>query len=129
MRKDLARENLKWPVSLKPVPRAEWPRVGLSASAMPIETWRSRGFLVAVFAENAGVERLTICRTTVIDQDYADNISWDDLQRIKSECGRGDREAVEVFPPNLDVVNVANMRHLWVLPAGERLAFSWRRIL
>jgi hypothetical protein len=30
-----------------------------------------------------------------------------------------------VFPPDTDVVNVANMRHLWILAPGT-LAFAWR---
>lgn len=33
--------------------------------------------------------------------------------------------AVEIYPAERDIVNVANMRHLWVLP--ERLPFGWRR--
>jgi hypothetical protein len=33
-------------------------------------------------------------------------------------------DAVEVYPPAGDVVNVANMRHLWVL--RDRLPFAWR---
>ena len=48
-----------------------------------------------------------------------------DLQRLKAECGYGGHDAVEVFPHALDVINVANMRHLWVM--GEPLTFAWRR--
>ena len=33
--------------------------------------------------------------------------------------------AVEVFPADDQVVNVANMRHLWVLP--EPLPFAWEK--
>lgn len=54
----------------------------------------------------------------------ADGITWDDLQWLKAAVGFGDREAVEVFPRDCDVVNVANMRHLWVLPAGSVLSFG-----
>ena len=38
--------------------------------------------------------------------------------------GCGARDAVEVYPADADVVNVANMRHLWLV-AGE-LAFKWK---
>lgn len=52
--------------------------------------------------------------------------SWADLQRIKNELvpdGR-ERAAVEVFPPTAELVDQANMYHLWVLPLGFRLPFS-----
>ena len=32
---------------------------------------------------------------------------------------------MEVYPRTADLVNVANMRHLWVLP--ELLPFAWRK--
>lgn len=59
--------------------------------------------------------------------DGSDGITWDDLQWIKRAAGYGDREAVEVYPLDDDVVNVANMRHLWILPAGQRLPFGLDR--
>jgi hypothetical protein len=45
--------------------------------------------------------------------------------QLKRECGRGDRDAVEVYPADRDIVNVANMRRLFFPP--EPLAFKWRR--
>ena len=91
----------------------------------PQEVWRSKSFLVQVFKEADGVTRLSVIRTAVrVDGDWADGISWDDLQRLKSECGRGSLDAVEVYPADGEVVNVANMRHLWVLPV--RLSFAWK---
>jgi hypothetical protein len=50
--------------------------------------------------------------------------SWSELQRIKDELVGRDRTAVEVFPPADEVVDQANMFHLWVLPAHLRLPFS-----
>jgi hypothetical protein len=75
-----------------------------------------------------GAERLTICRTTVDPSAarWLEGIGWDDLQRLKRECGRGERWAVEIFPADSEVVNVANMRHLWVLP--EAPSFAWRTL-
>lgn len=88
--------------------------------------WRSRGFLVQVYVEAGGIERLSVSRTTLReDGRWEDGLSWDDLQRLKGECGRGDRVAVEVYPPNAEIVNDANMRHLWVLPVAP--SFMWRR--
>jgi hypothetical protein len=47
------------------------------------------------------------------------------LQDIRNAVGFSERDAVEVFPAKNDTVNVANLRHLWIMP--EPLAFAWRR--
>lgn len=122
-RKLLEKENRKWPEELKRVtdipPGARMPP-GL------IEVWRSRGFLVQVFREGPGLLRLTVCRSSHNGDRWVDGISWDDLQRLKRECGRGDLDAVEVYPRDCDVVDVANMRHLFVFE-GSLLPYAWRR--
>ena len=58
-------------------------------------------------------------------QGWGANLTWDEMQRLKSECGRSNRWAVEVFPPSDEVVNVANMRHLWLLPGIP--PYGWSR--
>lgn len=124
-RRQLERDNAKRSVALARVPRHEWPE-SMAARPELVEVWRSRDFLVQVFAEAAPVlVRLTVNSTHVAGARWADGISWDQLQRIKAECGYGLHDAVEVFPCDLDVVNVANMRHLWVMRVG--LSFKWRR--
>lgn len=117
-------ENLKWPVELKEWPREDWP----NQNASVIKLWRSRGFLVQGFEEPAPVViRLSILRTALdAGGGWQQDITWEELQRLKREAGFGDFEAVEVFPRDEDVVNVANIRHLWILPAGY-LPFVWRR--
>lgn len=46
--------------------------------------------------------------------DGTEILGWDILQRIKNEIVGRDRIAVEVFPAADDLVNEANMRHLFV---------------
>lgn len=124
--RDMARENARWPDRLTPIPKSVWPQAYREASEAPAEVWRSRDYLVQVYQEAAPVHvRLSICRTRLSGDRWADNIPWDDLQRLKAECGFEDWDAVEVYPPAGDVVNVANLRHLWILE--DRLAFAWRR--
>jgi len=53
--------------------------------------------------------------------------SWGDLQAIKDEICSPDRTAVEVFPPADDLVDQANLYHLWVLPTGFLLPFGLDR--
>lgn len=49
---------------------------------------------------------------------------WQDLQRIKNELVGTRYAAVEVFPRECDLVDVANMRHLYVMPFGYKLPFG-----
>lgn len=52
------------------------------------------------------------------------DIPWAEKQRIKNEIFGTERCAVEVFPAMTELVDEANMYHLWVLPAGMKLPFS-----
>lgn len=45
-------------------------------------------------------------------------VTWVDKQRIKDELVGTERTAVEVYPARGDLVDGANLYHLWVLPAG-----------
>ena len=122
-RRQLDRENARLPAALQPVPRDTWPPgtpPGLCA------VYRSRNYLVQVFEGQPSVKaRLSINRTSHNGVRWVDGIGWEDLQRLKAECGFGQDDAVEVFPADRDVVNVANLRHLWVMDAP--LAFAWRK--
>lgn len=114
--------NEKFTGVLTQIDRMDWPP---NIHDRIVEVWRSRDFLVQIFNEKFGIERLSINMTTTDGERWLDGISWDDLQRLKRECGRGDKWAVECFPSDRDIVNVANMRHLWVLP--EPPPFGWRQ--
>ncbi|WBU27632.1 hypothetical protein OOZ54_13260 [Rhodopseudomonas palustris] len=43
--------------------------------------------------------------------------TWREMQRIKDELAGPEQTAVEVYPPAAEVIDAANMFHLWVLPA------------
>lgn len=45
---------------------------------------------------------------------------WDLLQRIKNETLGADVPMVEWYPPDDEVVNEINARHLWEVPAEAR---------
>jgi hypothetical protein len=122
----MEKENAKWPAELTPVPEAAWP-ASPPGHHQPVGVWRSREFVAQVFQEADGVIRLSVNRTHIDPADlrWVDGITWDELQALKRQVGLGDRFAVEVYPADLDVVNVGNLRHLWVLPAS--LSFAWRR--
>lgn len=95
----------------------------LGLSMPPFEVWRSRDFLVTLFDEDGHV-RVTVNRSHMPNGiDWADGITWDELQAIKHDIGRGELWAVECYPPDDAVINVSNMRHLWLL--DEPPAYGW----
>lgn len=77
------------------------------------------------YAEGIGeIEHLIIRRN-----DGSAICPWRDKQRIKNEVlsdGR-DRLAIEVFPPEADLINDCNCYHLWVYPLGYKLPFGYFR--
>ncbi len=121
IKKQLKKENAKWPLHLTPWPSSDWPTEYRPDKLK--EVWRSRDYLVQIFNDGP-YERISVCRTSINGNRWTDGIPWEDLQRLKKECGRGDLAAVEIYPPDKDLVNVANMRHLWVLPAVPN--FCWQ---
>ena len=122
----LAADNAREPGRLRRVSSEEIAAAGAPVPASLREVWRSRKYLVQVHVVVGGVERLSVQRTELDAVGrWRDGIPWEDLQRLKAECGRGGYAAVEIYPPDGDVVNVANMRHLWVLPFPP--AFMWRQ--
>jgi hypothetical protein len=124
----LWRYNAMWPETMTEIRRADWP-TDLEVPGMlapPLQVWRSRYF-IAILHDEAGksARRLSVQRTSLNDEgEIEGGITWDELMHIKSECGFGDVDAVELYPRNVDVVNIANMRHLWILPTLSDLA--WR---
>lgn len=122
----LAEENAKYPEKLVEL---EFPATTNTQSGpRPLRVLRSRFFLVQEYPADApAVVRLTVNRSAIKDDaSWEDGITWDELQQVKRECGYGDKDAVEVYPRDSDVVNVSNMRHLWVLDDMAALDFAWR---
>jgi len=114
----------KLPASLQPIPRDQWP----DAHPFPNAVYRSRHYLVQIYIEDnptyPGLLRMSVCRSKLeVGGRWQDGITWDELQSIKNEIGLGEFYAVEIYPPDRDVVNVANMRHLWILKSP--LAIGW----
>jgi hypothetical protein len=42
--------------------------------------------------------------------------SWPEMQKIKSELATPESMGVEVYPPDAEIVDDADMYHLWILP-------------
>lgn len=129
------RENAAWPAHLVQVD-LDSILLGTRLPDNLEEVWRSRRFLVQVrrvpgfnYPELAlvSVQRVedAAFRRGPERTDPAVAIPWDDLQEVKRQIGRGDRDAIEVYPADRDIVKVAPMRHLWLVP-WDFLPFAWR---
>jgi hypothetical protein len=122
----------RMPQALTPVPEREWPS---HIQPRPIKVWRSSKYLVQVYDEPRpgdfakqyrGLLRMSVNRSQIgVNGRWKDGLTWDELQSIKSEIGLGDWYGVEVYPRDGDVVNDANIRHIWLIPFP--LLIGWRR--
>lgn len=124
--RQLRKDNAAWPDQLVAVPRELWPVAPFIEKAERAAVLRSRKFLVQLFRDG-GALRMSVNRTEWDERrgSWREDITWDDLQRLKAGAGFADRWMVEMFPPEAAVVNVANMRHLWLLEGDP--AFGWNR--
>ena len=115
---------MKLPIRMKKVPERLWPQNCHDPKRKSV--WQGSGYLAQVFEAENGIYRISINRVerNWDGQEWADSIPWDDLQDIKNAVGFVGMDAVEVYPKKKDVVNVAPMRHLWVMT--EPLPFAWR---
>lgn len=122
MRKELRAENNKYhPFRFVDIPKDKWPPL----TPTPFRVCRSSRFLCQLYNDK-GFTRISINRAEINDQGgWKDGITWDELQNIKSQLGYADQQAVEVFPAEKDLVNVANIRHLWIVSAAH-IPFLWR---
>lgn len=122
-RRRLQKASQQYPSKLVYIPRDSWP-----ADVPPglLKVYRSNQFLVQIYAAAApALYRLSIHRTEIdLDGRWRADITWDELQEVKNQAGFASHEAVEIFPAAEQLVNVANIRHLWVLE--NPLGFSWK---
>lgn len=121
-------EALKRPECMTEIPKDRWPPSYRLDPKAPVKVWESRKYLAQLYDvgahEGRTGMRLSVCRVTLLDNGmWEENLSWDELMQVKREIGCADMYAVEVYPRDEDIVNVANMRHLWIL--STPLTIGW----
>jgi hypothetical protein len=126
-RQYLREENKKYPAALVEIP-CNTPTARAFPDKAPKRAWRSRGFLVQYWESKEGSPaRLSINRTELDSEGaWKDGITWDELQRLKREAGFGQIQAIEFYPPDIDIVYDANIRHLFLLEHYP-LTFAWTK--
>jgi len=85
-----------------------------------IDAWCNDRFAVQHFAFG-GQEWLSIRR----HHDGASPPTWAEMQRIKNELVGPERVGVEVFPKASELVDDADMFHIWLYPEGENTPFNF----
>lgn len=90
----------------------------------PKKVYKNDEFLVQVFNLDGEPTRLTVNKVKRKGNNWADGITWDQLMQVKRLLGFAQQCAIEIYPPDEDIVNVANMRHLWVVDMPD---FAWKK--
>ncbi len=88
-----------------------------------IDAWCNDRFAVQLF-ENGEFLWLSIRKHA----EHVNPPTWSELQRIKTELVGAEREGVQVFPRQSEIVDQANMYHVWLYPAGERCPFNFTNV-
>lgn len=110
----------KKPKTLTEIPRTEWMAESLAmpTELQPSKVWLSRKYMVQAYPfehpDYGNMTRLSIHSVKRNHKGWRDGLTWDELQAIKTEVGYGDTYAIEVYPRQRHLVNVANIRHLWL---------------
>jgi len=106
------------PKELTEIPRDQFPPG--KPGNMPIRAFLSQKFLVQLYDASHQFQsmiRMSVSRSGIDESGkWADKITWDELNSIKQEIGFGSWYGMELYPRDQDIVNVANIRHLWLLP-------------
>lgn len=90
----------------------------------PINVYKNDEFLVQIYNLDGEPTRITVNKTKRKGNNWADGITWDQLMQVKRLVGFAKHCAIEIYPPDEHIVNVANIRHLWVVDMPE---FIWKK--
>lgn len=106
-----------YPDTLEIVPENDL-NVPYSSHPEDIKTiFRSKKYTVILWKQNRidGKQRFSISRNEWNSKErrYVGDISWDEIMEIKRQIGLGDVECWEYYPKDNEIINEANMRHIF----------------
>jgi hypothetical protein len=81
---------------------------------LPYQIWKNNLFIVQVFKKET--EWGLLDKAMIRRNDEKSIHSWQAIQRIKNEIFGKERTALEVYPKESKLVDMANLYWLWVLP-------------
>lgn len=90
------------------------------------QCWRNNVYAVQVYMRTDSLHpgQVRALHLAIRRHDGEEIRGWSDLQRIKNEIAGPERVAIEIYPAEESVVDNANMRHIFVLPAGSTAPFT-----
>lgn len=112
-----------YPDTLEIVPETD-PNIPYSSHPQDIEhIYRSKKYTVILWKIGVGFtgynfgQRFSISRNEWNSKDrrYKDGLTWDEIMDIKREMGFGERTAIEYYPADSETINIANMRHIFLV--------------
>lgn len=93
-----------------------------------VKVWENNRFLVQRYHEEHSIRLTVIKKEAAYFENglpiWKEGITWDELQGIKDALGFYDSWFVEIYPPKEHIINVANMRHLWIITEPN---FGWKK--
>lgn len=96
----------------------------------PIAIAKNSRYQVSIYGRGGGAFGLgPIVHLSIKTLDRSPRHDWRDLQRIKNELVGPESEAVEMFPAESRLVDMANQYHLWCFPPGAVLPFGFSQRL
>lgn len=107
----------------KPSPKSK--RVGTGWFGELDRAWTSIDGQYAVMSRPVDTEWGAVIHACIRNLDSTD-IPWAVKQQIKNELFGYEATAIEVFPAETDLVDEANMYHIWILPEGFEIPFGLR---
>jgi len=107
-------------------PSGEWEKIPIQPPGLFRVASNSRFLALLAWHPSAQPDGAVLL-LMLMRKDTKDGITWDELWNAKNALGFADHEAVELYPRVADLVNVANIRHLWVFPAGRLMPFGLDR--
>lgn len=126
LRREYQKRVRTFPKTLEPIPQDEFDAAvaDKSRNNPPRKVWRSRDFLAQLFKQGNHY-RLSVNHTQIdATGQWVGDITWDELMKCKRQCGYSECWAVEIYPPDEHLVNVANIRHLWLV---EQPSYAWTK--
>lgn len=114
------------------VPKIKWPETADKHYGVDYRTlvYKNKDFLVQIFQVHDHLLRMSVNRTAYrfkecgVKTEWIDGITWDELQEIKKSVGLDKYWGVEIYPPEKSVVNVANMRHIFLYETKPTCAWG-----
>ncbi len=81
----------------------------------PDQVFQNPKYVVQIFNDRKVIGR-PARQVMIRRSDSAPIYSWSDMQRIKNEIFGEEVEALQMFPKESELVDVANLYWMWVLP-------------